>query len=132
MNPKQQEESLFRFVNKRMRERLSFELSRPDKRLRGIARFSNSIENLSVADAVLACGKQLTADTIIELVKDRDENCLILSDDSPPDGEQLLFCQAVETCWYLLGTRILLCGRYAVVMQEQESGASNKIVLYAP
>ena len=47
MNPKQQEESLFRFVNKRMRERLSFELSRPDKRLRGIARFSNSIETVS-------------------------------------------------------------------------------------
>ncbi len=131
MDLNQQAESLCRFVNKRMRERLSFELSRPDKRLRGIARFSHRIENLIQADAVLACGKQLTADTIIELVKDRDENCLILSDDSPPDGELLPFCQAVETCWFLLGTRILLCGRYAVVMQEQESAASNKIVLYA-
>lgn len=132
MDLNQQAKSLCRFVNKRMRERLFFELSRPDKRLRGIARFSHRIENFIRSDTVLACGEQLTADTIIELVKDRGENCLILSDDSPPDGEQQPFCQAVKTCWFLLGTRILLCGRYAVVMQEQETGASNKIVLYAP
>lgn len=119
------------FVVRRLRERLLFELGRPDKRRQGIIRL-NWIEKTILPGTILAADSRLCFDEIVEQVRDRKQPCYILSDDSPPDGETMGFVEALDCVWYGLGTYILYCGRYAVIKREQEFGAPEKAILFHP
>lgn len=129
MNKGIEEEFISKFVVKDKRERLLYELNKPDKRFAAV--HYRILKYLDERKIVLS-GDAISEDKLKELIKlyAKSKTFYVMSD-GEFDGEVLDVKKDFENCLYYLGTIIMIFNNdFAIYKDEQSFGAPLKIVLH--
>lgn len=114
------------FIRKERRERLLYELTRPEKRAAGLERFCHQSRALLDPGMIRMEGENLERLAAFRrFVEGRGELCLVLSPDCYLDGCLLPPEQAAMRC----DAALILGSDFAVVLGEAVKGGRDKFLL---
>ncbi len=131
MNYEIEKEFVNNFIIKNRRERLLFELKSAKKRKNAIGRFCHTSLQYLDDSKILIKGKTVTEQEIKNIVKKNiDKEWYLISWDENFDGETYEIEKALDIIINMGMASIMICGDYAIVIEEQENGAPNKYILY--
>lgn len=116
---KEEEYFVNHFVKKNRRERLLFELSRPDKRYRGLSRFCHQAKELLDPERILMKGDNLECrDDFQRFMEKYDELCFVMSPDPYIDKVYLSLKEAVIQALSGTDAVIIIGNGFALVISE--------------
>ena len=118
------------FIKKSRQERLLFELTRADKRYKGLDRFCHNTEDLINKSKVIMSGTNLSNDPkFIEFIKRHNEICHLMSPDGSFDDRDLLLSDALNELFYCMDASIVLGKNFAIVTSEAYKNGTMQYVL---
>ena len=120
------------FLQKRVQERIIWELASKEKRRTAIFRFCHTTDDIVKPQCVLNKSNQLTQDKIQEAIRELTvlTACYVISSDVEMDGKQTRIENAVSCCIGLGMPSIIIIGeQLSIIETEQGSGASIKYIL---
>lgn len=118
------------FIRKERRERLLYELTRPEKRAAGLERFCHQSRALLDPGMIRMEGENLERLAAFRrFVEGRGELCLVLSPDCYLDGRLLPPEQAVAQAAMRCDAALILGSDFAVVFGEAVKGGRDKFLL---
>ncbi len=101
------------------------------KRKNAIGRFCHTSLQYLDDSKILIKGKTVTEQEIKNVVKKNiDKEWYLISWDENFDGETYEIEKALDIIINMGMASIMICGDYAIVIEEQENGAPNKYILY--
>lgn len=122
------------FIDKRIRDRIRFELNKEEKRIYAISRFCHRTEDIIIKSNILTSNKKLKYEEILKLLRKygAQKNCYVISSDSEIDGKTMTLDEALDTCHGLGMPSIIICipDHLAYIECEQEQGPADKYILY--
>ncbi len=118
------------FVRKNRRERLLYELSKPEKRYDGISRFCHHAGELLDFERTVMSGEDLDRrPEFIRFVNEHDELCMVLSPDPGMDRRTLPAGDAVAQAVMCLDAAVIIGSTFAIVFGEPVKGGRDKYLL---
>ena len=118
------------FVRKDRRERLLYELSKPEKRYNGISRFCHHAGELLDDEKTVMSGEDLDRrPEFMRFINEHDELCIVLSPDPGMDGRTLSAGDAVAQAVMCLDAAVIIGSTFAVVFGEPVKGGRDKYLL---
>lgn len=118
------------FVRKERRERLLYELTRPEKRAAGLDRFCHQSRALLDPRMIRMEGEGLERRAEFRrFVETRGESCLVLSPDPYLNGLLLPLERAVALAAIGCDAALILGNDFAVVFGEAVKGGRDKLLL---
>jgi len=120
------------FIDKRMQDRFSFELSSKDKRKKVLSRFAHTTENYIKIQYVYLCNNKLDINEVEKEIRKLEQNikqCYIIT--GTFDGEFMPFKKALEECFNEYFESILIINdNLAFIKTETGPGSPIKYILY--
>lgn len=121
------------FCEKRIRDRLIFELKNTKKRKDAIGRFCHDIDNLIKQPYILQTSNKWTSDDIISIIHNisKSNRCYIIAFDEDIDGKNTSLADGIKECFYRgMATINIIDEKTAIIKSEQSFGASQKYILH--
>ena len=122
------------FIQKRIQERIIWELASVKKRKTAIWRFCHTTDDIVKPQLVLIKSNKLTNSIILQSVSELTTltSCYIISFYEEIDGKQMTITNAVSHCIGRGLPSIIIIGeQVAIIETEQSIGASIKYILHA-
>jgi len=118
------------FIRKNRRERILYELMKPEKRYDGISRFCHQAGQLLDPARIIMEGEDLDSrEAFMSFVGQHSESCLVLSLDPRLDGQFLSFEETVNYASVCSDAVLILGSTFAVVFGEPIKGGREKYLL---
>ena len=120
------------FIEKRLRDRIFWELSSPKRRSIAIGRFSDS--HMIKASTIVLYGKNLTKEDLLNEVRkfSNSKTGYMIALPDELDGKEFPIETAIDKFFYLgFGAIIIVDSKTAILKCEQECGPSRKYVVHA-
>ena len=125
-----QEEFVRKYVRKRYRDRLLYELNEPEKRTEGLDRFAHQVKDLLDEKRIVLSDSNLeNSKSFADFMQDRDKHCLLLSADLELDGRELELDDAIKAALFSFDAVIIVGADYALVFAEPGKGGRDKYLL---
>ena len=121
------------FLEKRIKDRIFYELNLPQKRRDAIHRFSHTIENIVRPTTILLKSSKITENELLKESRKVSTSSVgyILSEDNDLDGKEFSLEEAISRFFYLgFGAVIVVDEKTAILKDEQCYGPSTKYVLH--
>lgn len=115
------------FISSSFRERILYELSSPQKRLRALDRFSHNADSIINSDCIYYKGKSIP-DTVKYEIKKSASECIALSFEHQ-QGKQMLIDEAFDYLTYESTVVIVVISDWLIIKPEYERGAGLFYVL---
>jgi len=123
------------FLQKRIQNRIIFELESDKKRKTAIYRFCHTTDDIVKPQFVLYKTKKLTNNDILQIINEliTETSCYIIcSFDEAIDGTKTTILNALLHCiGHGMPSIIIIGEQIAIIETEQEQGASYKYILHA-
>ena len=118
------------FIRKNKQERLLYELTKPDKRSKGLDRFAHQAQDLLYPDKISLKGCDLTKqDEFRRFLEQHEENCHIISNDPKLDRQYLPLSEAIIQADYSFEAVLIKGKDFLLVFSEAEKGGRMKYLL---
>jgi len=121
------------FCEKRISDRLTFELKNTIKRKNAIGRFCHNTNDLIKQSYILQTSNKWAVDDIVGKIHNisKSNKCYIIAFDEDIDGKNMSLADGIEACFYRgMATIIIIDEKTALIKAEQSFGASQKYILH--
>jgi rRNA-processing protein FCF1 len=121
------------FCEKRIRDRIIYELKNAKKRKDCIGRFCHNTDTLIKQSYILQTSNKWTIDDLISIIEkiSKSNKCYIIAFDDDIDGKVMSLIDGIQECFYRgMATIIIIDEKTSIIKAEQSFGASQKYILH--
>lgn len=136
MDVKKEESFVKNFIDKTFQDRILWEL-KGDKREKGIARFSHTIDKIINSKYIVTQNSKLSMEECLNIIKkySSSKTCYIMSDSFDKsfqlDGKEFELEKIIDTFFHLYFGAIMIINPHTVMLKSEQSyGPSEKYILY--
>jgi hypothetical protein len=122
------------FLQKRIQDRVIFELASDKKRKTAIYRFCHTAEEIVKPQLIRHKSKKMDSREIMRIAGElsAEQTCYLISSNEEIDGQRTTIAEALSCCLgYGMPSIIVIGEKVAIIETEQENGAACKYVLHA-
>ena len=130
MNKIYLERFVYSFIRKSRRERILYELTKPERRYDGISRFCHQAKELLDPSKIVMEGDGMDHGSKLEsFVRKNSESCLVLSPDPVLDEQILSLEDALNLAISCTDAVLILGSTFVFVFTEAEKGGRERYLL---